>query len=97
MVALCLNATEDSQRLTAIVRRAEAHLEFREEAVGASPARNCIDQEVLLQRAVNDNIVEAIVDGRQPDHLKLADLLKPLPDRWDQQRAIAGVNERDAS
>lgn len=52
---------------------------------------------VIRLTLLSPDIVEAIVDGRQPDHLKLADLLKPLPDRWDQQRAIAGVNERDAS
>ncbi|MBL6459044.1 hypothetical protein JMJ55_27320 [Belnapia sp. T6] len=38
------------------------------------------------------DIVEALLDGRQPPELALAALSTPLPSRWDKQRlALAGA------
>lgn len=37
------------------------------------------------------DIVQKILDGRQPTTLELNDLLKPLPARWDEQRRLLGI------
>jgi hypothetical protein len=42
---------------------------------------------VLRLTLLAPDIVEAILDGRQPEGLRLSDLLKPFPLEWDQQRA----------
>ena len=34
------------------------------------------------------DIVEAILDGRQPAHVTLKDLMCPFPVAWDRQRAL---------
>ncbi|MFL1463456.1 hypothetical protein ACI6QG_14720 [Roseococcus sp. DSY-14] len=36
-------------------------------------------------------IVEAILNGRQPEGMMLAELLKPFPVEWDRQRAEAAT------
>ncbi len=36
------------------------------------------------------DIIETILDGRQPKGLALADLLKPFPVEWDKQRVLFG-------
>ena len=49
---------------------------------------------VLRLTLLAPDIVEAILDGRQPEGLGLATLLKPFPLEWDQQRyrwAITGA------
>ena len=38
------------------------------------------------------DIVEAILDGRQPPGLQLADLLKPFPVEWERQRRKFAAN-----
>jgi hypothetical protein len=38
------------------------------------------------------DIVQAILDGRQPPTLELNDLLKPLPFIWDEQRRLLGFS-----
>lgn len=40
------------------------------------------------------DIIEAILDGRQPKGLLLADLLKPFPVEWDAQRAVFGFPKK---
>ncbi len=32
------------------------------------------------------DIVEAVLDGRQPDRMTLAELMKPFPVEWGEQR-----------
>lgn len=36
------------------------------------------------------DIVEEILEGREPDGLTLPDLLQPLPWLWEEQRKIVG-------
>ena len=40
------------------------------------------------------DIVEAILDGRQPRTLQLADLMDDMPVEWDRQRKMFGVAAR---
>ena len=40
------------------------------------------------------DIVAAILDGRQPRTLQLADLMDDMPVEWDQQREMFGVSAR---
>jgi hypothetical protein len=42
---------------------------------------------ILRLTLLAPDIVEAIMDGRQTPEMTLPTLLKPLPSRWDQQRA----------
>jgi hypothetical protein len=42
---------------------------------------------VLRLNLLSPEIVEAIVDGRQPADLQLEDLLRPFPTGWKEQRA----------
>lgn len=48
---------------------------------------------VLRPTLLAPDIVEAILDGRQPSALQLELLLKPFPGEWSAQRkALAGEN-----
>jgi hypothetical protein len=40
------------------------------------------------------DIVESILDGRQPRTLQLADLMDDMPVEWDRQREMFGVSAR---
>jgi len=42
---------------------------------------------ILRLTLIAPDIVEAILSGRQPRTLQLDDLLKPLPEAWEQQRS----------
>lgn len=47
---------------------------------------------VLRLTLLAPDIVEAIVDGRQPPSLQMGVLLKPFPVEWDKQRQVnAGI------
>ena len=46
---------------------------------------------VLRLTLLSPDIVEAILDGRQPAGLQLEDLLKPIPLQWGQQIVVAGL------
>jgi len=46
---------------------------------------------VLRLTLLAPDIVEVILDGRQPTTLQLHHLLKPGPVLWEQQRAVLGV------
>jgi hypothetical protein len=46
---------------------------------------------VLRLTLLAPDIVEAILDGRQPSALQLAILLKPLPIDWRDQRRVLGT------
>jgi len=43
---------------------------------------------VLRLNLLSPEITEAILNGRQPDGLELAKLLKSLPLEWEQQRRL---------
>jgi hypothetical protein len=46
---------------------------------------------VLRLTLLAPDVVEAILDGRQPDDLQLAALLSPLPMEWGAQRKHLGT------
>jgi hypothetical protein len=46
---------------------------------------------VLRLTLLAPDIVESILDGRQPRALELRVLLKPLPPCWEQQRKLLGL------
>jgi hypothetical protein len=46
---------------------------------------------VLRLTLLAPDIVEAILDGRQPSDLELSKLLKPFPDTWKEQRRHFGL------
>ncbi|MDP2356908.1 MAG: hypothetical protein Q8M31_12730 [Beijerinckiaceae bacterium] len=46
---------------------------------------------VLRLTLLAPDIIEAILDGRQPAGLQIEDLLKPIPLQWGQQIVIAGL------
>ena len=45
---------------------------------------------ILRLTLLAPDIVEAILDGRQPKALQLADLLGPFPSNWEQQKELFG-------
>jgi hypothetical protein len=46
---------------------------------------------VLRLTLLAPDIVEAILDGRQPEGMTLPGLLKPFPDEWDRQPGNEGL------
>jgi hypothetical protein len=51
---------------------------------------------VLRLTLLAPDIVEAILDGRQPRSLELSELMRPLPSSWEEQRAALGFRGEDA-
>jgi hypothetical protein len=47
---------------------------------------------ILRLTLLAPDIVEAILDGRQPKGLLLADLMKTFPVEWDRQRTLFGFS-----
>ena len=47
---------------------------------------------ILRLTLLAPDIVEAVLDGRQPKGLLLADLMKTFPVEWDQQRTLFGFS-----
>jgi len=45
---------------------------------------------ILRLTLLAPDIIEAILDGRQPKGLALADLMEPFPVDWEQQRELFG-------
>ncbi|MGJ5029105.1 hypothetical protein ACQR1I_19860 [Bradyrhizobium sp. HKCCYLS2038] len=43
---------------------------------------------ILRLTLLSPDIIEAIVDGRQPPTMQVDDLLKPLPVEWEEQRHL---------
>jgi hypothetical protein len=43
---------------------------------------------MLRQTPLAPDIVEAVLDGRQPTNRGLPALLEPMPSTWDEQRAV---------
>jgi hypothetical protein len=50
---------------------------------------------VLRLTLLAPNTVEAILDGRQPAGLPLADLLEAFPLEWEAQRVLAAASATD--
>jgi len=50
---------------------------------------------ILRLTLLAPDIVQAILDGRQPRELALADLMKPFPVEWERQREKFGVTTAD--
>ena len=40
------------------------------------------------------DIMEAIINGEEPDGLSLAKLTRTFPEEWREQRRLFGVNDR---
>lgn len=59
-------------------------------AVRGDFAANDFFSRVLRLTLLAPDIVEAILDGRQPRSLELSTLLQPLPFSWEQQRKLPG-------
>jgi hypothetical protein len=49
---------------------------------------------ILRLTLLAPDIVEAILDGRQPEGLGLPTLLKPFPQEWELQRAKLAITPR---
>ena len=45
---------------------------------------------ILRLTLLAPDIVEAILEGRQPEGMMLADLMSPIPADWGKQRAVLG-------
>ena len=49
---------------------------------------------ILRLTLLAPDIVEAVLDGRQPKGLLLADLMKTFPAEWDKQRTLFGFSRK---
>ena len=49
---------------------------------------------ILRLTLLAPDIVETVLDGRQPKGLLLADLMKTFPVEWDKQRTLFGFSRR---
>jgi hypothetical protein len=70
------------------------HASISEIAVAEKIDRGYVGNLLRLTLLAPD-IIEAILDGRQPDTLALADLLKPFPLEWTKQRAHWSMSSAD--
>jgi len=48
---------------------------------------------ILRLTTLAPDIVEAIINGEEPDGLSLAKLTKPFPEEWRQQRSLLGFGD----
>jgi hypothetical protein len=66
--------------------------EGRYASIGELAAAEKIDRgylgRILLPTLLAPDIVDAILDGKQPAELGLPRLMKPFPVEWEQQRAV---------
>ena len=65
-------------------------------AAEAEPRRNAGQSALLPLTCLAPDIVEAILDGRQPKGLRLAEMLGNGPLGWEEQRADWGLEQRGA-
>jgi hypothetical protein len=49
---------------------------------------------ILKLTTLAPDIVEAIINGEEPDGLSLAKLIRSFPEEWREQRRLFGVNDR---
>jgi hypothetical protein len=49
---------------------------------------------ILKLTTLAPDIVEAIINGKEPDGLSLAKLTRTFPEEWREQRRLFGVNDR---
>ena len=62
----------------------------------AEKANDSYLSRVLRLTLLAPDIIEAILDGRQPRSLELSELMRPLPSNWEEQRAALGFRGEDA-
>jgi hypothetical protein len=62
-----------------------------DELAGAEKINSSYVSRVLRLTLLAPDIVEAILDGRQPEGLTLPAMLKPFMAEWDQQRWAIGL------
>jgi hypothetical protein len=48
---------------------------------------------ILKLTTLAPDIVEAIINGEEPDGLSLARLIKSFPEEWSEQRALFGFED----
>ena len=96
------SARVDSALIQAIVRahRWREMLESGQHGTAADLAKSekvneFVPQRMLRLTLLAPDIVEAILDGRQPRQLELKVLLKPLPLCWQHQRKAIGTSRED--
>jgi hypothetical protein len=51
---------------------------------------------ILKLATLAPDIVEAIINGEEPDGLSLAKLIRSFPEEWSQQRTFFGFKETKA-
>ena len=78
---------------SACLREAGASLR-RRQAAGAEGGTDAYVCRLLPLTCLAPDIVEAILDGRQPKGFKLADLLRGIPLAWEEQRRVYGFSPR---
>jgi hypothetical protein len=74
-------------------------LESRQVKSISEPARNLeVDGSYVIRilklTTLAPDIVEAIINGEEPDGLSLARLTRSFPEEWREQRRLFGVNDR---
>lgn len=62
---------------------------------GAEKVNDSYLSRMLRLTLLAPDIVEAILDGRQPRALELCALMRPLPFDWEEQRTLLGFRERE--
>jgi len=90
-------ATIDNAMVKAIARA------FRWQKLLENGTYTCLDEIAKAERigpsfisriiriaSLSPDIVDAILDGRQPAHLTLKDLMCPFPVEWERQRSYLG-------
>ena len=68
-----------------------------EELAKAEKINSSYVSRVLRLTLLAPDIVEAILDGRQPVEMTLARLMEPFPITWNDQRSPASIPRSDQS
>ena len=68
-----------------------------EEIAAAEKINTSYVSRILRMALLAPDIIEIIIDGRQPDGLTLAKLLKPFPTNWHEQTSQFGIDDRVAT
>jgi hypothetical protein len=64
-------------------------------SISFEAARSIASRVLLPLTCLAPDLVEAILDGRQPKGLRLAEILGNGPLAWEEQRAICRLSNRD--
>jgi hypothetical protein len=63
-----------------------------EEIAAAEKINTSYVSRILRMALLAPEIIEMMVDGRQPVNLTLAELTKPFPIEWEAQRRLLGLD-----